>query len=599
MLMFALLPLVAYADSEPYAVLSNNGLTVTFYYDGQKDSRGGISIIWGDHGFAGNYLSATTAIFDSSFAAYRPTSTCALFSHCTSLTTIIGMNNLKTDQVENMNGMFVNCESLTNIDLSSFNTANVIDMGWMFGNCTSLTSLDVSSFKTDKVTDMNGIFVGCSSLTNLDVSGFKTDNVTDMRFMFANCSGLRSLDVSRFKTNNVTDMCMMFNNCSGLTNLDVSGIRTDKVESMNNMFSHCSGVRNLDVSGFNTANVIDMTNMFAYCSKLRSVDVSNFSTENVGYMSGMFRDCPELTILDLSSFNTSNVTTMKAMFWGCEDLGTIYASESLWNTSQVDKDEDVFGLNDSLSGGNGTIYNGNHTGVEYARIDKPGSPGYLTAKSTLTPMKNQEEVNYVEDGSADKYADLFGTIIDNIFYNISSANGGFDADDNCVVVNKAMADEDIEAIFGKDIFSNEVKTNYAGIIIKVPQGNGKVTIQAQATGGMMLMVKIGTADPVKKELAGKQIVDFLYDADRPAYVYIYAGMSDGSAEARTRGEQSSLRIYGLSVSKESTGIVAYGSMPESADVYSIDGRLIRKSKTSLQNLPKGIYIRNGKKYIVK
>jgi surface protein len=702
-LMFALLSLAAYADSEPYAVLSDDGQTVTFYYDGQKDSRGGIGLIVGEWGCSNDYRFVTTAIFDDSFAAYRPASTRFYFSNCTALTNIIGMNNLKTDDVKNMENMFYECSSLTSLDMSGFKTDNVTDMSFMFGgcsaltsldvsgfktdnvtgmggmftncsgltsldvsgfktdnvtnmslmfyncsgltsldvsgfktdnvtemsmmfnNCSGLTSLDVSSFKTDKVTDMSGLFAHCSVLTSLDVSGFKTDNVTDMNtmfyycsgltsldvsgfktdnvnnmeFMFAYCSNLKNLDVSGFKTDNVTDMCMMFSNCSGLTSLDVSGFRTDKVESMNNTFSHCSSLQNLDVSGFNTANVIDMTCMFNNCSKLRSLDLSNFNTENVSYMTAMFGDCLELTSLDLSSFNTSNVTTMKAMFSGCRYLGSIYANEGLWNTSQVDKDEIVFGNNDYLRGGNGTKYSEGYGSVEYARIDKLGSLGYLTAKSTLIPLKDQEEIDYGDDASVDKYSDLSGTIIDNIFYNIGSVDGGFDADDKCIVVNKAMTDEEIEAIFGKDIFSSEVKTNYAGIIIKVPQGNGKVTIQAQTIGGMMLMVKIGTADPVKKDLTRKQIVDFPYDVDRPAYVYIYAGMSDDSTATRTRGEQSYLRIYGLGISKESTSIVTYGNISDSADVYSIDGRLIKKSTATLQNLPKGIYIRNGKKYIIK
>ena len=34
-------------------------------------------------------------------------------------------------------------------------------------------------------------------------------------------------------------------------------------------------------------------------------------------------------------------------------------------------------------------------------------------------------------------------------------------------------------------------------------------------------------------------------------------------------------------------------------VYSVDGRLVRRDATSLDGLPKGIYIAKGKKYVVK
>lgn len=39
--------------------------------------------------------------------------------------------------------------------------------------------------------------------------------------------------------------------------------------------------------------------------------------------------------------------------------------------------------------------------------------------------------------------------------------------------------------------------------------------------------------------------------------------------------------------------------PEVADIYGMDGRLVRKNAASLEGLPKGLYIMNGKKMVVK
>lgn len=39
--------------------------------------------------------------------------------------------------------------------------------------------------------------------------------------------------------------------------------------------------------------------------------------------------------------------------------------------------------------------------------------------------------------------------------------------------------------------------------------------------------------------------------------------------------------------------------PAVGNVYSIDGRLVRRDATSLEGLPKGVYILNGKKHVVK
>ena len=40
-------------------------------------------------------------------------------------------------------------------------------------------------------------------------------------------------------------------------------------------------------------------------------------------------------------------------------------------------------------------------------------------------------------------------------------------------------------------------------------------------------------------------------------------------------------------------------VPEVSDIYSLDGRLVRKNAASLEGLPKGLYIMNGRKMVVK
>ena len=77
--------------------------------------------------------------------------------------------------------MFLNCGTLTLLNLNSLDTSNVTDMNNMFNYCTELPSLDLSSFDTSNVTDMNYMFCDCNGLTSLDLSNFDTSNVTDMR----------------------------------------------------------------------------------------------------------------------------------------------------------------------------------------------------------------------------------------------------------------------------------------------------------------------------------------------------------------------------------------------------------------------------------
>ena len=209
-----------------------------------------------------------------------------------------------------------------------FDTSSVTDMCAMFIDCTSLTSLDLSGFDTSSVTDMRSMFDHCTSLTSLDLSGFDTSSVTDMGAMFQNCASLTSLDVSSFDTSNVTHMFFMFDCCESLTSLDLASFDTSNVIDMDAMFGGCKRLTGLDLSGFDTSNVTSMDYMFSNCEDLTSLDLSGFDTSNVADMSNMFRSCTSLTNLNLSSFDASAVTKMDSMFNDCDNLPDIICSDS-------------------------------------------------------------------------------------------------------------------------------------------------------------------------------------------------------------------------------------------------------------------------------
>ena len=77
----------------------------------------------------------TTVNFDSSFADYRPAKTAYWFFTFKALKHINGIENLNTENVNDMNHMFDHCEQIEHLDLSHFNTANVTNMEGMFFNC--------------------------------------------------------------------------------------------------------------------------------------------------------------------------------------------------------------------------------------------------------------------------------------------------------------------------------------------------------------------------------------------------------------------------------------------------------------------------------
>ena len=271
--------------SEPYAALNDDKTVLTFYYDDQREERNGKSVGSANSTPSWSNNSVTAIVIDPSFSKHTTVNRMAFwFSGFSNVTSITGLQNLKTDNVTSMREMFRGCSKLTNLDLSSFNTQSVTDMGAMFYSCNSLTSLDLSGFKTDNVTDMYGMFQDCRSLTSLDLSSFNTQNVTKMNSMFQFCRGLKSLNVSSFKTDNVKGMDYMFYSCKSLTGLDLSGFKTDKVTTMESMFDGCSDLKTICVGAdWSTAAVTSSKLMFAYCYNLTGgagTRYSNYHTEH-------------------------------------------------------------------------------------------------------------------------------------------------------------------------------------------------------------------------------------------------------------------------------------------------------------------------------
>ena len=332
-IMLFALPQHAQAQTkEAYVVKSDDGKTLTFYYDTQKATRPGDK--WGINetqtyngitlpAWSGTYSNPNTAItqavIDPSFKDFRPKTTALWFNRLQALTQITGIEHLNTSEVTDMNSMFYDCEALTQLDVTKFDTRNVTKMSYMFYGCSALTRLDVSKFNTQNVTDMRSMFSDCEALTQLDVSElFDTKNVTYMSNMFAKCVALTQLNVSKFDTQNVTDMHYMFFDCRALAQLDVSKFDTQKVTDMNYMFSGCHALTQLDVSKFDTHNVTRMTWMFGECSALTQLDVSNFKTANVTDMSYMFSYCEALTTIYCN--DTWTCGSSSGMFNNCKKL---------------------------------------------------------------------------------------------------------------------------------------------------------------------------------------------------------------------------------------------------------------------------------------
>ena len=217
--------------------------------------------------------------------------------------------------LKSLTNMFLICDSLKEIDLSSLDTTNVKEMNNMFVGCTSLSKINLSVINTGELEEMAAVFSGCSSLKQIDLSSFNTKNVIDMAGLFCGCSSLEQINLSSFDTRNVKYMNNMFYNCSTLKEIDLSHFNTQNLEVIEGFCGYCSSLKKINLSHFDTKNVKVMKYMFFSCSSLEKIDLSSFNTENVYNMDCMICDCMSLKEINLSSFNAKRLISKKGLFF--------------------------------------------------------------------------------------------------------------------------------------------------------------------------------------------------------------------------------------------------------------------------------------------
>ena len=374
-------------DKVPYAVVSEDGKTLTFYYDAQRNSRTGTKypMTWNDYpGWtksSGNNT-ITTVTFDASFANYHGlTSTKSMFYNLnsTAFTQIEHLEYLNTENVTNMESMFYRCLYLTNLDLTNFNTAKVTEMSTMFYGCGLLRTIYCNDdWNTSTLNYSYRMFYGCNELVGGNGTAYNSSSTgaeyahpdeadnpgyftmletayavlsTDGKTLTFYYDGKQALRPS-------TKYSMTWDNYPGWTESSVSTAITkavfdpsfDNYHNLTNASYMFYNMQNLteivDLRYLHTENVLTMSNMFSTSNKLTTFDVSGFDTHNVTDMSQMFAGCP-VSSLDLSNFNTENVTNMYHMFRFCTNLTSVDLTN--FNTANVEIMSGMFGYCSSLT----------------------------------------------------------------------------------------------------------------------------------------------------------------------------------------------------------------------------------------------------------
>ena len=260
-----------------------------------------------------------------------------MFYNCRNLKSVQFPSTPEEFGVKDMEKIFYNCESLEQIHINKITKVsdNLIDMSRLFYNCINLANV-IGQFNIFHISDTTEMFYNCRALNSLNFSPKRTNSNIKMTKMFYNCKNIKSIQLSTEETELLPiDMSEMFYNCITLKSLTINKFKTDNVKNMTYLLYNCYKLEKLDLTDSIFSNLLikDMKGFFQNCESLVNLDLTNFYTPNVEIMWDMFKGCKSLQTLDVKNFDTSKVTDMHSMFEGCYNLKSLDLTH--FNSSNV------------------------------------------------------------------------------------------------------------------------------------------------------------------------------------------------------------------------------------------------------------------------
>lgn len=562
--------------SNPYVVYDDG--TLTFYCDSLRSSRQGTTydLNSGYRSYPGWYEhsgSIIKAVFDASFADARPTTTFSWFYGCSSLTEIEGMGYLNTSEVLYMVYMFRDCDRLKSLELSNFDTKNVVLMSRMFHGCSSLINLDVTSFDTRNVTDMWCMFYSCKSLTSIDLSNFDTRNVTKMYGMFQNCINLKTIYANEviWNTDNVTEGGMMFSQCTNLVggngtqydkeHIDVEYARIDKINAPGYLTN--KNYNNPPEGNCEPYVVYNTHTLTFYCDDQRSSRQGTIYSLNEGenepdWVQDNNNRNVEKVVFD-ASFAKAHPTSTSQWFLDCDYLTEIRGIEYL-NTSEVKSMRAMFRSCKRLKS------------VDVSHFDTRAAENIAAMFSGCSSL---ESIDVSHFDTNNVYAILA------MFYNCKSLKeidlSSFNTSKVLSMTSLFEGCSNLTTLYLGSEFTSTDDVGCDDVFVGC-QSLGKVVFTGDIPSSInsKFFEGVGTADaPATLDVPDAYKANYLAKFDG---VMFYSGYFKLVSETGINDESIDGQIF---------------------DVYSFSGTMVKKGTTSLESLPKGVYIVNGQKVVVK
>ena len=144
----------------------------------------------------------------------------------------IDLTDLDISELDDLSCIFIMLDNVEVVDISEWDTSNVTTMTYMFSQCSKLKKIiGIENLDVSKLENADSMFSYCENLVELDLTNWNPILLKTAWNMFSYCSNLKIIkNVENWQLPNIQDAAYMFYKCTKL-DVDLSNWDLTKIKN--------------------------------------------------------------------------------------------------------------------------------------------------------------------------------------------------------------------------------------------------------------------------------------------------------------------------------------------------------------------------------